>query len=93
VQSHAGTELLITVNDTDVCRSVHRSTNHIEITNKMQPFTIIYYSNVLLIAQHVSSDTPLIIRSSKTVIAISGFTYVCGCRQLLGTAAGKHRRM
>jgi hypothetical protein len=33
-----------------------------------------------LIAQHVSSDTPLIIRSSKTVIAASGFrqpqTYV-----------------
>jgi hypothetical protein len=26
--------------------------------------------------------TPLIIRSSKTVIAASGFTYVCGCRQL-----------
>jgi hypothetical protein len=37
-----------------------------------------YYSNILLIAQHVSSDTPLIIRSSKTVIAASGFTYVCG---------------
>jgi hypothetical protein len=34
-------------------------------------------------AQHVSSDTPLIIRSSKTLIAASGFTYVCGCRQLL----------
>jgi len=30
----------------------------------------------------VSSDTPLIIRSSKTVIEASGFTYVCGCRQL-----------
>ena len=29
-----------------------------------------------LIARHVSSDTPLIIRSSKTVIADSGFTYV-----------------
>jgi hypothetical protein len=24
--------------------------------------------------------TPLIIRSSKTVIAATGFTYVCGCR-------------
>ena len=36
----------------------------------------------LLIAQHVSSDTLLIIRSSKTVIAVSGFTYVCGCRSL-----------
>jgi len=33
-----------------------------------------------LIARHVSSDTLLIIRSSKTVIAASGFTYVCGCR-------------
>jgi len=27
-------------------------------------------------------DTPLIIRSSKTVIAASGFTYVCGYRPL-----------
>ena len=26
-------------------------------------------------------DTPPIIRSSKTVIAAFGFTYVCGCRQ------------
>jgi len=33
-----------------------------------------------LIAQHVSSDTSLIIRSSKTVFTASGFTYVCGCR-------------
>ena len=48
----------------------------------MQPCTIIYYFVVLLIAQHVSSDKPLIIRSSKTVIAASGFTYVCGCRPL-----------
>jgi hypothetical protein len=29
------------------------------------------------------SDTPLIIRSSKTVIAVFGFTYVCGYRQLV----------
>jgi hypothetical protein len=28
-----------------------------------------------LIAQHVSGDTPPIIRSSKTIIAASGFTY------------------
>jgi len=35
-----------------------------------------------LIAQHVSSDTSLIIRSSKTVFAVSGFTYVCGCLPL-----------
>ena len=55
---------------------------HIEITNKVQPCTRIYYSSVLLIAYYVSSDTPLIIRSSKTVIAASGFTYVCGCRPL-----------
>jgi hypothetical protein len=33
-----------------------------------------------LIAQHVSGDTTPIIRSSKTVIAASGFTYVFGCR-------------
>ena len=31
-------------------------------------------------AQHFSGDTPPIIRSSKTVIAASGFTYVFGCR-------------
>jgi len=37
--------------------------NHVEITKKMQPCTRIYYSNVLLIAQHVSSDKPLTIRS------------------------------
>ena len=33
-----------------------------------------------LIAQHVSGDMPPVIRSSKTVIAASGFTYVFGCR-------------
>ena len=42
----------------------------------MQPCTRIYYSEVLFIAQYVPSDTPLISRSSKTVIAASGFTYV-----------------
>jgi hypothetical protein len=57
----------------------------IEITNKVQTSNRIYYSNVLLITQHVSSDTPFIIRSSKNVIAASGFTYVCGCRQLPAT--------
>jgi hypothetical protein len=56
--------------------------NHIEITNKLQSCTRIYYSNILLIAEHISSDTPLIIRSSKIVIAAFGFTYVCGCRPL-----------
>jgi len=44
------------------------------------------YQNLLfqcfLIAQHVSGDKPPIIRSSKTVIAASGFTYVFGCRPL-----------
>jgi hypothetical protein len=57
----------------------------IEITNKMRPCSRIYYFHCLLIAQHVSSDTPLIIRSSKTLIAASGFTCVCGCRQLPAT--------
>jgi hypothetical protein len=60
---------------------LHLKLNQTEITNKMQPCIRIYYSN-LLNTQRVSSDTPLIIRSSKTVIAASGFTYVCGCRQL-----------
>jgi hypothetical protein len=44
----------------------------------MQPCTRIYYFNVILIAQHVLRDTPLIIRSSKAVIAASGFTYDSG---------------
>jgi len=35
-----------------------------------------------LIAQHVSGDTPPIIRSSKTLIAASSFTYVFSCRPL-----------
>jgi len=61
---------------------VHHSTNHIEITNKMQPCHRIYYPSVLLIAHRVPSDTPLIIRSSKTVIAASGCAYICGCRLL-----------
>jgi hypothetical protein len=61
----------------------HTHTNLIEITNKMRSCSrIYYYSDVSLIAQHVSGDTPLITRSSKTVIAASGFTYVCGWRQL-----------
>jgi hypothetical protein len=33
-----------------------------------------------VISQHVSGDTLLIIRSSKTVISASGFTYIFGCR-------------
>jgi len=37
-------------------------------------------SQYFLIDQHVSGDTPPIIRSSKTVIAASGLTYVYGCR-------------
>jgi hypothetical protein len=36
--------------------------------------------SAIAITQHVSDDTPSIIRSSKTVIAASGFTYVFGCR-------------
>jgi len=37
----------------------------VENTNKMQLRNRIYYSKVFLKAQHVSSGTPLIIRSSK----------------------------
>jgi hypothetical protein len=37
----------------------------------------------VLITQHVSDETPPIIRSSKTLIAASGFTYVFGCLLLL----------
>jgi len=35
-----------------------------------------------LTVQHVLDDTPSIIRSSRTVILASGFTYVFGCRPL-----------
>jgi hypothetical protein len=56
--------------------------NLIERTNKMQPCSRIYYLQCFLIAQHVSDDTPPIIRSLKTVIAASGFTNVYGCRSL-----------
>jgi len=55
--------------------------------NNQQDATVYYnllFQSVLN-AQHVSSDTPLIIRSSRTVIAASGFTYICGCRQLPAT--------
>jgi hypothetical protein len=65
-----------------VHESVHRNINLIERTNKMRPCSGIYYCNVSLTARHVSGDKPPIIRSSKTVIAASGFTYVFGCRPL-----------
>jgi len=47
-------------------------------------------------AQHVSGYTPPIIRSSKTVIAVSGFIYVlvagrCDGRAI--AAAGNQKRM
>jgi uncharacterized protein with von Willebrand factor type A (vWA) domain len=38
------------VDNLDIHGSVHHSTNHRVITNKMQPCTRIYYSSVLLIA-------------------------------------------
>jgi len=52
--------------------------------NNQQDATV-YYNllfQCLPTAQRVSSDTPFIIRSSKTVIAAYGFTYVCGCPQM-----------
>jgi hypothetical protein len=39
--------------------------------------------------QHVSSDIPLIIRSSKNVIAASGLTFVAASHW---TAVGNHKR-
>jgi len=35
-----------------------------------------------LISQHVSGNTPPIVRSTKTAIAASGFTYIVGCSPL-----------
>ena len=52
---------------------------------KNQQDANVYYNllfQCFLIAQHVSGDTPPIIRSSKTVIAASGLKYVFGCRPL-----------
>jgi hypothetical protein len=46
----------------------------------------------LIIAQHVPGDTPLIVRSSETVIATSGFTYVCGYWQLSWLSHGSCRQ-
>ena len=67
----------------DVHGSVHLNINLMERTNKMQPCSRIYVLfQCFLIAEHVLGDTPPIIRSSKTVIAASGFTYVYGCRSL-----------
>jgi len=43
----------------DVHGSVHHSTNHLEITNKMRPYVRIYYSNVyfnMFRATHCSSS-------------------------------------
>jgi hypothetical protein len=52
--------------------------------NNQQDATV--YQNLLfqclLNAQLVSSETPLIIGSSTTVIAASGFIYVCGYQPL-----------
>jgi len=60
---------------------MHHNTIRIQITNKVQLFTRIHYSNVSLLlnmfrATHRSSS------GAQTLIAVSGFTYVCGCRPL-----------
>jgi hypothetical protein len=64
----------------DVYGSVHSNINVIEKTKKIQPCNSYLLFQCFLIAQHVSGDTPPVIRSSKTVFAASGFTYVYGCR-------------
>jgi len=49
----------------DVCGSLHRSTIHKEKSNKMQTCIKIFIIPYLYEAQHVSGDTPPIIRSLK----------------------------
>jgi hypothetical protein len=56
--------------------------NYIEINNKVQLFTRIHRFHCLLTAQHASSNTPPIIRSSKNVTAAPGLTHVRGHRSL-----------
>jgi hypothetical protein len=62
------TSVLIVENLTgvlDVRGSVHHSTVHREKSNKMQQSTKIFIIPYLYEAQHVSGDTPPIIRSLK----------------------------
>ena len=63
----------------DVRGSVHQNTNHKEKSNKMQQCIKIFIIPYLYEAQHVSDDTPPIIRSLKLQLAASGFLYVEGC--------------
>jgi len=61
----------------DVRGSVHHSTIYKNPTrcNRVSNFISSYLYEV----QHVSGDTPPIIRSLKTALAASGFAYVEGC--------------
>ena len=60
--------LCTTINDNEIRFDTHGAVRRRLLsrnTNKMQLCNRIYYSKVFLKAQHVSSGTPLIIRSSK----------------------------
>jgi hypothetical protein len=70
--------------------SVHRNINLIERTNKMRPCSIIYIFQSFLIAQHVSGDTPPIIRSSKTTCSL--WFYVRSWLQVAAMAEPSQRQ-
>jgi len=58
---------------------VHHSKIHQEKSNKMKKMCQNFIIPYLYEAQHVSGDTPPIIRSLKTALAASGFSCVEGC--------------
>jgi hypothetical protein len=58
---------------------MHHSKIHQEKSNKIKNMCQNFIIPYLYEAQHVSGDTPLIIRSLKTALAASGFSYVEGC--------------
>jgi len=57
--------ICLCVSKLDVCGSMHHSTIRKEKFNKMQKCIIIFIIPYLYKAQHVSGDTPPIIRSLK----------------------------
>jgi hypothetical protein len=65
---------------------VHGCVHH----NKMPPCIRIYYSIVSWLL-NMFRATPLIIRSSRTVLAVPGFTCMCGCRPLSAEITNKMR--
>ena len=71
--------------DTRAIQKSHRNNQQ----DATEQYNLLFHC--FLIAQHVSDNTPLIIRSSKSVIAAFGFTYVFGCRLPLRWLSGNRQ--